>query len=56
VTRGIILLHDYTADYPDIAAKNRTYELTLALVPMLKADGFTFASLDTVIAALPPVA
>jgi len=56
VKRGIILLHDYTADYPDIAAKNRTYELTLALVPMLKADGFTFASLDTVIATLPPVA
>jgi peptidoglycan/xylan/chitin deacetylase (PgdA/CDA1 family) len=53
VKRGIILLHDFTADYPDIAAKNRTYELTRALVPMLLADGFSFAPLDRVIATLP---
>jgi len=51
--KGIVLLHDYTADDPVIAAANRSAELTRALVPMLIADGFTFAPLDAVIAALP---
>jgi peptidoglycan/xylan/chitin deacetylase (PgdA/CDA1 family) len=46
--KGIILMHDYTADFPDIAAKNRSDELTRALVPMLIADGFGFVPLSAV--------
>ncbi len=46
VKKGIVLLHDYTADYAVIAAANRTTELTRALVPTLIADGFRFAPLD----------
>jgi len=48
VKRGIVLMHDYTADLPDIAAKNRSAELTRALVPMLIADGFRFIPLGVV--------
>lgn len=43
--KGIVLMHDYTADFPDIAAANRSAELTRALVPMLIADGFRFVPL-----------
>jgi peptidoglycan/xylan/chitin deacetylase (PgdA/CDA1 family) len=43
--KGIVLMHDYTADIPEIAAKNRSPELTRALVPMLIADGFRFIPL-----------
>ena len=46
--KGIVLMHDYTADLPDIAAKNRSPELTRALVPMLIADGFRFVPLSSV--------
>ncbi len=46
--KGIVLLHDYTADFPDIAARNRSAELTRALVPMLIADGFRFVPLGAV--------
>lgn len=46
--KGIVLMHDYTADLPDIAAKNRSAELTRALVPMLIADGFRFVPLRAV--------
>lgn len=48
VRSGIVLMHDYTADFPDIAAANRSAELTRALVPMLLADGFRFVSLADV--------
>ncbi len=44
--RGIVLLHDSSADGPEAVATNRTYELTRALVPMLIADGFRFVPLD----------
>jgi peptidoglycan/xylan/chitin deacetylase (PgdA/CDA1 family) len=47
--RGIVLLHDSSADGPAFVAGNRTAELTRALVPMLKADGFRFVSLDAII-------
>ena len=50
--RGIVLLHDSSADGPEYVATNRTYELTRALVPMLIADGFRFAPLDEVVKAL----
>ena len=43
--KGIVLMHDYTADVPEIAARNRSAELTRALVPMLIADGFRFVPL-----------
>ena len=46
--KGIVLMHDYTADYPVIAATNRSAELTRALVPMLLADGFRFVPLAAV--------
>jgi len=46
--KGIVLLHDYTADLPEIAARNRSAELTRALVPMLVADGFRFVPLGAV--------
>lgn len=46
--KGIVLMHDYTADYPVIAKANRSAELTRALVPMLLADGFRFVPLSTV--------
>lgn len=48
VGRGIVLMHDYTADIPEIAVKNRSAELTRALVPMLIADGFRFVPLAAV--------
>ncbi len=47
--RGIVLLHDYAANDDALAAKNRTAELTRALVPALIADGFRFAPLDAMI-------
>lgn len=49
--KGIILLHDYTAEpeYELIARANRSAELTRALVPMLIADGFRFVPLGTVL-------
>lgn len=46
--KGIVLMHDYTADFPEIAAKNRSDEFTRALVPMLVADGFRFVPLSKV--------
>jgi peptidoglycan/xylan/chitin deacetylase (PgdA/CDA1 family) len=46
--KGIVLMHDYTADVPEIAARNRSAELTRALVPMLMADGFRFVPLGAV--------
>ncbi len=50
--KGIVLMHDYTADFPAIAAANRSAELTRALVPMLIADGFRFLRLGAVVASL----
>jgi peptidoglycan/xylan/chitin deacetylase (PgdA/CDA1 family) len=54
--KGIILLHDYTAeahnrderDFHLMAERNRADELTRALVPMLLADGFRFVPLSAV--------
>jgi peptidoglycan/xylan/chitin deacetylase (PgdA/CDA1 family) len=45
VGRGIILMHDSSAE-DDLRAKNRTFELTRHLVPMLRLHGFSFAALD----------
>jgi peptidoglycan/xylan/chitin deacetylase (PgdA/CDA1 family) len=49
--KGIVLMHDHTADIPFIAERNRSAELTHALVPMLIADGFRIVPLGDV---LPP--
>ena len=46
--QGIVLLHDSSADGPAAVVKNRTYDLTRLLVPALRADGFTFGSLDAI--------
>ena len=54
--KGIILLHDYTAEahnrpepeFRIMAERNRCAELTRALVPMLIADGFRFVPLSAV--------
>ena len=51
--KGIVLLHDYTAEahrrpepeFRIMAERNRSAELTRALVPMLMADGFRFVPL-----------
>ena len=49
--KGIVLLHDYTAEahtmpeFRSMAEGNRCTELTRALVPMLLADGFRFVPL-----------
>jgi peptidoglycan/xylan/chitin deacetylase (PgdA/CDA1 family) len=51
IMKGIVLMHDYTADFPAIAAANRSPELTRALVPMLIADGFRFVPLAAVLAS-----
>lgn len=45
VGRGIVLMHDSSAE-DDLREKNRTFELTRHLVPMLKRRGFRFAALD----------
>ncbi|HLZ45429.1 MAG TPA: hypothetical protein VKQ05_07100 [Gemmatimonadales bacterium] len=51
--KGIVLLHDYTAEVHNrsepefriMAEGNRSAELTRALVPMLIAEGFRFVPL-----------
>ena len=53
--KGIILLHDYTAEahnrpepkFRIMAERNQSPELTRALVPMLLADGFRFCPLSS---------
>lgn len=45
VGRGIVLMHDSSAE-DDLRVKNRTFELTRHLVPLLKRHGFRFAALD----------
>jgi peptidoglycan/xylan/chitin deacetylase (PgdA/CDA1 family) len=55
--KGIVLLHDYTAEahrrpepeFRLMAERNRSVELTRALVPMLLADGFRFVPLGAAI-------
>lgn len=59
--KGIVLLHDYTAEahnrpepmFRVMAERNRSAELTRALVPMLVADGFRFVPLSAVALGLP---
>ena len=45
IGRGIILMHDSSAE-DELRVKNRTFELTRRLVPMLRRRGFRFMALD----------
>lgn len=46
--RGIILMHDATADMDVVKRQNRTFELVQLLVPELKRRGYGFQRLDDV--------
>jgi chitooligosaccharide deacetylase len=46
--RGIVLMHDCTADQDVIRVRNRTFELIQLLVPELRKRGYRFARLDQV--------
>ena len=48
VGRGIILMHDSTADLPDVKAANQTFAMIQLLVPELKARGYRFVPLEAV--------
>ena len=46
--RGIILMHDCTADSDPIKAANRTYEAVQLLLPALRQRGYSIVALDSV--------
>jgi len=46
--RGIVLLHDCTADMEVVKRANRTFELVQLLIPQLKDRGYQFVRLDAV--------
>ena len=46
--RGIVLMHDCTADQDVVKRANRTLELIQSLVPVLQQGGYQFARLDDV--------
>jgi hypothetical protein len=46
--RGIVLMHDSTADLRHLRGRNRTREAVARLVPALKREGFRFVGLDEV--------
>ena len=46
--RGIVLLHDCTADQEAVKRANRTFELVQVLIPALRQRGYQFARLDAV--------
>jgi peptidoglycan-N-acetylglucosamine deacetylase len=49
--RGIVLMHDSTADDDRIKAANRTYELVQLLVPAFRQMGYSIVTLDAVAAS-----
>jgi peptidoglycan/xylan/chitin deacetylase (PgdA/CDA1 family) len=46
--RGIVLMHDSTADIEAIRARNQALGLVRLLIPVLRRRGFRFVRLDTV--------
>ena len=46
--RGIVLLHDCTADQDAVKRANRTFELVKVLIPELRQRGYQFSRLDAV--------
>jgi peptidoglycan/xylan/chitin deacetylase (PgdA/CDA1 family) len=48
VGRGILLMHDSTADLPHVRDGNAAYETTTLLVPELRSRGYAFVGLDEV--------
>ena len=46
--RGIVLMHDCTADDDQIKAANRTYEAVQLLLPALRQRGYSMVALDSV--------
>jgi peptidoglycan/xylan/chitin deacetylase (PgdA/CDA1 family) len=46
IGRGIILMHDSTADLERIRVLNKTYEMIRILIPRLKSQGYHFVRLD----------
>jgi hypothetical protein len=46
--RGIVLMHDCTADQDVVKLANRTFELVQLLIPELKLRGYQFVRLDAV--------
>lgn len=48
IGRGIVLMHDNTADIPEIRVRNRALELVHILIPTLLKRGYQFIRLDDV--------
>lgn len=48
VGRGIVLMHDSTADIDEIRPRNQALRLARALVPELRSRGYRFVRLDAV--------
>ena len=48
VGRGIVLMHDSTADLPDVKLANQAFAMVQLLVPELKARGYEFVPLQAV--------
>lgn len=46
--KGIILMHDCTADMEDVKLANRTLEVIRILVPNLKRQGYKFVRIDEI--------
>jgi len=46
--RGIVLMHDSTADIDEVRGRNQTFQLTRRLIPLLKELGYRFVRLDAV--------
>jgi peptidoglycan/xylan/chitin deacetylase (PgdA/CDA1 family) len=46
--RGVVVMHDGTADMDTVAAKSRTLALTRLLIPRLQALGYRFVGLDEI--------
>lgn len=46
--KGIIVMHDDTADMNFLKNKNNTFELTKKLIPLLKLQGYKFVRIDEI--------